>query len=307
MKLRGVEMNAKVKMIGSLLIFGSIGVFIKNIDLPSTAIALLRGVIGSLFLVCAGLVIRQKISLNSIKENALMLIMSGIGLGLNWVLFFQAFKYTTVPNATLSYYFAPVFVMILSPFILKEKITSIKIFCIVMAMTGLLLIVNVGGPNIDGSYNHLKGILFGLSAASAYATVVLMNKFIKNLSGFETTLMQLAVASVVLLLSVLVENNLNLAAINSKAWIFILILGVVHTGIGFLLYFSSMKELNAQSIAILSYIDPISAVIIAAMLLGETMTAIQMVGGVLILGSTFLSERVEVNAQKLDNVNPNEL
>lgn len=300
-------MNAKLKMIISLLIFGSIGVFVKNIDLPSTAIALLRGIIGSIFLICAGLLIHQKISLKLIKENLLILIVSGVGLGLNWVLFFQAFKYTTVPNATLSYYFAPVFVMILSPFILKEKLTPIKIFCIIMAMAGLLLIVNVGGPSIDGSYNHIKGILFGLAAASAYATVVLMNKFIKNLSGFETTLAQLAVASVVLMLSVLYENNLNLAGIGTKTWLFILVLGVIHTGVGFLLYFSSMKELNAQSIAILSYIDPISAVIIAAVLLGETMTPIQILGGVLILGATFLSERVEVNAQKIDEANVGEV
>jgi RarD protein len=299
-KLRGADMNAKITMIISMLMFGSIGVFVKNIDLPSTAIALLRAVIGSLFLVCAGLILRKKISLNLIKKNLKLLIMSGVVLGFNWVFLFQAFKYTTIQNATLSYYFAPIFVMMLAPLILKEKLTLIKVGCIVMAMAGLLLIVNGGSVNNGVSYNHVKGIMFGLLGASAYATVVIMNKFIKDLSGFETTLMQLSIASVVLILRVLYENSLNLSVISHREWFFIIVLGIVHTGVGFLMYFSSMKNLNGQSIAILSYIDPISAVIIAFIFLGEAMTFIQMIGGVFILGSTFLSERVEANSHKLD-------
>lgn len=75
--------------------------------------------------------------------------------------------------------------------------------------------------------------------------------------------------------------------------VFIFIVGILHTGIAYLLYFTSIKKLDGQSIAILSYIDPISAVFISAIFLGETMTLIQIIGGLLILGSTFLGEIIK--------------
>jgi RarD protein len=286
-------LGSKLKIIGSMLIFGSIGVFVKNINLSSMEIAFVRAVIGSGFLICASFFIRQGISFKAIKQNALLLILSGAAIGFNWILLFQAYKYTTISNATLSYYFAPVFVMILSPIVLKEKVTSIKVLCISMAMTGLFLILNSGGSSTDESYNHMAGILYGLSGAALYASVILMNKFIKGVGSFETTLIQLMAAGLVLLPSIIYTGALNFTGINSKAWFFIAIVGIIHTGIAYLLYFTSMKELKGQTIAILSYIDPISAVIIAAIFLGETMTLIQVVGGILILGSTFLSERAE--------------
>ncbi len=296
-------MNAKLKIISSMLIFGSIGVFVKNINLPSMELAFFRAAIGSLFLVCASFFRSEKISFKSIKENLLILIISGVALGLNWIFLFQAYKYTTIPNATLSYYFAPMFVIMLSPIILNEKLTAIKIGFILMALVGLFLILNVGGNTITSSYNHLKGITYGLLGAVLYASVILMNKFIKNLSGFETTLIQLTMAGIVLLLSILYKSNLNVTGISHKTWIFIFVVGIVHTGIAYLLYFTSVKELNAQSIAILSYIDPISAVLISSIFLGETMTLIQIVGGMLILGSTFLSERVSIDRNNIDKVN----
>ena len=284
-------MKSKLKIISSMLIFGSIGIFVKNINLPSIEIAFLRAVIGSLFLLCSGLIMKQKISLKLIKENILILILSGTFLGLNWILLFQAYKYTTISNATLSYYFAPVFVIILAPVILKEKLTVIKILSIIMAMGGLFLIVSARSSNIAGDYNHIIGIMYGLSAAVLYASVILMNKFIKKLSGFDSTLIQLVVATVVLLPSIIYKGNLNLGNIDALTWIFILIIGILHTGIAYLLYFSSVKEVKGQSIAILSYIDPISAVIMASIFLGETITLVKIIGGILILGSTFLSEK----------------
>jgi len=286
-------MKNKLKFISAMLIFGSIGIFVKNINLPSIEIAFLRAVIGSLFLLCTGLIMKQKISLKLIKENILILILSGVAIGFNWILLFQAYKYTTISNSTLSYYFAPIFVIILAPIILKEKLTVTKILCVIMAMSGLFLIVSLGSNDVPGSYNHIVGIMYGLSAAVLYASIILMNKFIKNLSGFETTLIQLAVAAIVLLPSIIYRGNLNLSKISSTAWIFIFIVGILHTGISYLMYFSSIKELKGQSIAILSYIDPVSAVIMASIFLGETITLVKIIGGVIILGSAFLSEMLE--------------
>lgn len=291
-------MKAKVKIITAMLIFGSIGIFVKNTNLSSSEIAFLRGVIGSLFLLGSSFLVKQKISLQALKKNLLLLLFSGAALGFNWILLFQAYKYTTVSNATLSYYFAPVFVMILAPFVLKEKLTLVKGVSIVLAMIGLFLVVGTENST-SGSYNHPVGILYGLSAAVLYASVMLINKFIKNLSGFETTLVQLMVAAVVLLPYVLIKDDMSFSGMSFGTIILIFIMGIVHTGIAYFLYFTSFSDLKGQTIAVLSYIDPISAVVFAAIFLGENMSLIQGIGGILILGSTFLSERMEMRMQKL--------
>lgn len=279
-----------------MLIFGSIGVFVKKVNLSSSEIAFLRGIIGSLFLIFASIFVKQKPSFKSIKNNLLLLILSGAAIGCNWILLFQAYKYTTISNATLSYYFAPIFVMIAAPFVLKEQLTPVKLGCIIAAMMGLFLI-NLGDSSSSGSSHNVVGILYGLSAAVLYACVILMNKFIKDLSGFETTLVQLMISSLVLLPYIFMVDRMDFSGITSHSIIFILILGIVHTGIAYFLYFTSIKELKGQTIAVLSYIDPISAVIIAAIFLGESMSFIQIMGGALILGSTFLSERLETKSQ----------
>lgn len=285
-------MKNRIEFIGSMLIFGSIGVFVRNIALPSIDIAFLRAVIGSVFLLFAGYVMKQKISLKAIRKNSWLLILSGSAIGFNWILLFQAYKYTTISNATLSYYFAPVFVVLLAPIFLKERLTIIKTICVVAAMGGLFLIVGFGSGDMGGSYNHFKGVMYGLSAAVLYASVIMMNKFIKDLSGYETTLVQLSIAALVLLPDIVYQHNLVHNKIGISACGFILILGIVHTGIAYLIYFSCLKKLEGQSIAILSYIDPISAVMMAAVFLGESITMVKLIGGVLILGSTFLSERM---------------
>lgn len=284
-------MKGQSKLISAMLIFGSIGVFVKNIELSSSEIALLRGVIGSIFLFCASFLFKKQRSFLAIKQNIILLILSGAAIGFNWIFLFEAYRYTTIANATVSYYFAPIFVMALAPFVLKEKLTPLKVGCILLAMLGLLLIVFSGGTGEALSYRHPLGISYGLLAAALYASVILMNKFIKKLSGFETTLMQLMMASMVLLPYVYIKEPVNFSALDSNSIVFILILGIIHTGFAYFLYFSSIQELKGQTIALLSYIDPISAVVIAAIVLHEGMTTMQIVGGILILGTTFLSER----------------
>jgi len=282
--------KGQVKMISTMLIFGSIGVFVKNINLSSSEIALLRGIIGSIFLYGISLILKKQLSFSMIKENIVLLSLSGTAIGFNWIFLFEAYRYTTIANATVSYYFAPIFVMALAPFILKERLTPVKVSCIVLAMLGLFLIVYSGGGDVQGNYRHPIGILYGLLAAALYASVILMNKFIKNLSGYETTFSQLMIASVVLLPYVYIKEAMTFSALDLQSIIFILILGIIHTGFAYFLYFSSLQQLKGQTIAVLSYIDPISAVVIAAIILHEGMNTMQIVGGFLILGSTFLSE-----------------
>ena len=280
-------MNAKLRNITAMLIFGTIGLFVKNIELSSSEIALTRGFIGGVTLILATIFLKKKISFEAIKNNLYLLIFSGLAVGLNWIFLFQGYKYTSISNATLSYYFAPVFVTILAPFILKEKLTLSKFLCVLMALVGMFCIVGVDGIN-GGS--DLIGIAYGLLAAGFYASVILMNKFLKEIDSIEITVIQLISATITLLPYVLYVEGLGILSVSSVSIPYILILGIVHTGIAYLLYFSSLQGLKGQTIAVLSYIDPVFAIIISAVILKEQLGVLQIIGGALILGSSFLSE-----------------
>lgn len=281
--------KGKIKIILAMLIWGTIGVFVRLINLSSVEIAFARAFIGSLFLFILGILKGGILKINDFKKNLFLLIISGGIIGVNWIFLFQGYKYTTISNATLSYYFAPIFIAIFSSIILKEKLNLRKILCILGALVGLFLILK-NGDTTDTSYNHIKGILYGLSGAVLYAIVVILNKQIKGIPTFNVTLIQLFMAGIVLLPFVFPENNLH--TLDMKSILILSILGIIHTGIAYLLYFSGIKDVEGQSIAILSYIDPIFAVIISSVILEETMGILQIIGGVLILGSTYLSERI---------------
>lgn len=283
-------LRSKLMNLSAMLIFGTIAIFVRNIELTSKEIAVLRGVIGSIFLLGVMLFSKEKTSFSAIKKNLPILVLSGLGVGANWIFLFEAYKYTTVSIATLSYYCAPIFVTIMAPIILKEKISLIKFLCVCTAMVGMLCIVGTNKGSIGEGYNHFLGIIYGLTAAVGYASVILMNKFIKGLKGVETTVTQLVFASILLLPYVMITSGFDFSKMTGISWGYMIFLGIVHTEFAYALYFSSLKELKGQTIAVLSYIDPITAVLISALFLGEQLTMFQIIGGVLILGSTFISE-----------------
>lgn len=280
----GIE---KMKVVTAMLLFGSIGLMVKNIELTSSEIALYRGVLGSLFLMLFMLLKKKKVSRTALKSNAGVLAFSGAAIGLNWILLFEAYNYTTIANATLSYYFAPVIVMVVSPFLLQEKLLPNKAISILVAMLGMFLIVGTG-TQISGEFTHSVGILYGLGAAVLYASVMMLNKLVKGMSSLESTMIQLMVASVTLAPYVFFTQGFDLVAIAVTSIPYLLILGIVHTGLAYVLYFSAMQTLKSQTVALLSYIDPVSAVAMSALFLGEEMNGLQIVGGVLILSSTLI-------------------
>lgn len=279
--------EAKLKNILAMLIFGTIGVFVKNIELSSSEIALTRGIIGGSILLIFIFLTKEKISIISIKNNLKILCFSGFSVGINWIFLFQSYRYTTISNATLSYYFAPIFVTIFSPIILKEKLNFFKVICIFMALIGMGFIVGVDGIT---NKRDFIGIIYGLLAAGFYASVILSNKFLKDIRGIEITVVQLFVSALTLLPYVLAVEGNNILKVSSSSIPYILILGIIHTGIAYLLYFSSIQKLKAQTVAVLSYIDPVFAVIISGFLLKEPLGFSKIIGGILILGSNFMNE-----------------
>ena len=275
-------------LITSMFIFGTLSPFVRNISVSSGELALYRAILAA---VCIGgylLFSKQPIQLKSIRKELILLLLSGGAMGFNWILLFQAYKYTTVSVATLSYYFAPVIVTAACPLLFREKLTAKQIICFVMSTIGLILITVTG--NLSGGGKDLIGIGFGLGAAVLYASVVLLNKFIKNVAGIHRTFLQFLAAVLVLTPYVDSTGGVTLGAMDAAGWVCLLVVGLVHSGIAYCLYFSSLAHLPGQKAAILSYIDPLVAVVISVTVLGEALRPLQILGGSLILGFTLWNE-----------------
>lgn len=284
------QRRAKLLLSFSMFIFGTLGVFTRNIAVTSGELALYRAILAALLILGYFLITGQKIDFKAIKKELLLLLFSGMAMGVNWILLFEAYKYTTISAATLSYYFAPVIVTVVCPILFREKLGKKQLLCFIMSTLGLVLIIGFEG--MDGG-NHVLGILLGLGAAVFYATVILLNKFIKNVEGIHRTFLQFLAAIVILVPYVLLTGDLQIGKLDGKGWICLLTVGLIHTGITYCMYFSALKELKGQEIAILSYLDPLVAVAISFFILGEEMTILQMLGGILILGFTLWNEKTE--------------
>ena len=214
-------------------------------------------------------------------------------MGFNWILLFEAYNYTSITAATLSYYFAPTIVLLSSPFIMKEKLNKTKVICFVISTIGLSMVISGGGSG-KGS-DDIKGIMLGLGAALLYATVILINKKIGDTDGIGRTFMQFIAAIIVLTPYVFFTSGFNVLSLNSIGWVSLLVLGILHTGITYSLYFSSLPHLKGSEISLLSYIDPLTAMFVSALILSEPTSFLQIIGGVFILGSTLFSEIKKTN------------
>ena len=282
------SMNPKLELSIAMAVFGTLGLFVRNISVSSGELALYRAILAVLLVGAYLAATGQKIPFREIKKEIPLLLLSGIAMGFNWILLFEAYKYTTISVATLSYYFAPVIVTAVCPILFKEKMTAKQWICFAMSTLGIVLITGIGDTS-SGS-NNLLGIAFGLGAACLYAAVVLFNKSIKGVEGLHRTFLQFIAAILVLIPYVGLTGGVTLSTMHATGWICLLIVGFVHTGITYCLYFSSLKELPGQEAAILSYIDPLVAVLVSVLILGEHMTGTQVVGGILILGFTLWNE-----------------
>lgn len=281
-------MSPKVMLIISMTVFGTLGLFVRNISVSSGELALYRAILAVLLIFAFLAVTKQRIPFKEIKKEIPLLLVSGIAMGFNWILLFEAYKYTTVSVATLSYYFAPVIVTVACPILFKEKMTLKQWICFAMSTLGIVLITGIG--DITSGSNHLLGIAFGLGAACLYATIVLLNKFIKNVEGIHRTFLQFIAAILVLIPYVGFTSGITLSSLNTTGWVCLLIVGLVHTGVTYCLYFSSLRELPGQKAAILSYIDPLVAVMVSVLILEEGLTLMQALGGILVLGFALWNE-----------------
>lgn len=267
-------------------IFGTIGLFRRYIPLPSGSIAFFRGLIGTLALALIALLLRKKPDINAIKKRIVLLCVSGALIGFNWILLFEAYNYTSVSTATLCYYMAPIIVIIASPIFLRERLNAKQIICALTAIVGMVLVSGVlRGGDVD-----VRGILLGLGAAALYASVVLINRRLGDVSAYDKTIVQLGAATVVILPYTLIAEDIDAAALTPSVVLLLLLVGVVHTGLSYAMYFGSVGALPTQTVAVFSYIDPVVAIILSALILKEPMGVLEAIGAVMILGAAVLGE-----------------
>lgn len=275
-----------ISIITSMLIFSTIGIFRRFIDMPSSLLSMCRGFIGSLFILCFINIRKIIIDKNIDKKNLMLLVLTGILIGINWILLFESYNYTTVPVATLCYYMQPTIVILLSPIVLKEKLAFKKLACAFVAIIGMIFVSGVQSQQII----NLKGIAFALSASALYAIVVIINKRITIQDSYLKTMIQLFFAAISLIPYVMISKEYQMVSLNVATILLILIVGIIHTGIAYCLYFSSMNDLKGQSIAILSYIDPVFSIVFASIFLNEVLSPLGIMGSILIIGSAIISE-----------------
>ena len=274
-------MNGKGKILISMAVFGTVGIFVRFIPLSSAAIAFCRGVLGCVFLLLIMAVTGQKPRWADIKRNALVLAISGAAIGINWILLFEAYRYTTVAIATICYYLAPAFVTLAAPLVGK------KLGCIGMALLGMVFVSGVFQGRQSGSFG---GMALGVGAAAFYASVILLNKKLSPMAAYDKTFCQLGAASLVILPYLLLSGGISFGEMTGLGWGMLLVVGIVHTGIAYALYFGAIREVDAQTAAILSYLDPVISIVLSALILREHLDAFSILGAVLILGSALYSE-----------------
>lgn len=282
MKITG----AKLSLASSMLIFGTIGIFVHYINMPSGVIAFVRGTLGALFLLVTALLTKKLPDKKAIKTNLPRLIISGMFIGVNWILLFESYRFTTVAASTLCYYLAPIFVIIVSPFLFGEKLGIKKIACVISALVGMVFVSGV----LTSGFSGIRGILLAIGAAVFYASVILMNKKISGITPSDKTTVQLASAALIVLPYSLIAEPIGDIKLTPLPVILLLVVGIIHTGLAYTLYFGSLSKLPSTTIALFSYIDPIFAVILSALLLKQPMDTYMIIGAVLILGATMISE-----------------
>ncbi len=291
MKAENIE---RIKYITAVVLYGTIGLFLRNVSLPSELVAMCRGIIGS---VCVSLYMHfsnRKIDLSAIGNNIVWLILSGICLGLNWIFLFAAYLETTVAVASLCNYLAPAMVVLIAPAVLKEKPDLRKLPCVAASLLGVALVSGV----FEGDGGSRKGVILGLLAAACFVGIVLCNRKLRNISAMDKAVVQLAISALTILPYVLINNRITELRLDMTSILITLMLGVVHTGVAYCLYFSGIGSLPVQTVAVLGYLEPVISVLCSAFLLNEPLSLPGWIGAVLVIAAAVISEIIPEKKEK---------
>ncbi len=288
--------KAKILLASAFFIWGSIGIFVKMIPLNSGVVAFDRSIVGMLFLILVKAVMHKKMDVNSLKGNFVELCINGALLGLNWILLFESYNYTSVATSTICYNLGPMLVVLASPLVFREKLTVVKLCCVMTALFGVVCVSGVFEQS-GVSSRDLIGVAFGVGAAVVYAITVIINKRLDKIDPLDKAITQFASSTIVMFIYCLFTTKASELEFSLVTIILLVVVGVVHTGVTYTLYFKSLPDVTSQNVAIFAYIDPVVAVVLSALVLREKLSVSTLVGAVLVIASAIFSEIYD-NKQK---------
>ncbi len=278
----------RIKYIAAVVLYGTIGMLLRFVGLPSEIVVLCRGAIGAVFILLYQKARHRRVDRAAIAANRKWLILSGICLGLNWIFLFAAYLNTTVAVASLCNYMAPLIVILIAPAVLREPLNRKQLPCVAAAFVGIILVSGVWG----GAIGKLSGVLQGLAAAVCFVAIVICNRKLRGVDAMDRAIVQLAVSALTVLPYVLWRDHGAHLAPDARSIAIVLVLGVVHTGLAYCLYFSGMAKLPVQTVAILGYLEPVVSVLCSAVFLREPLGVPGWIGAVLIIGAAVASETI---------------
>lgn len=290
------QVKAKIELASAFLVWGSIGVFVKMIPLNSGVVAFDRSLVGMLFLLLVKLFMGRKIDLKAMRSSFLLLCINGALLGVNWILLFESYNYTSVATSTICYNLGPMIVVMLSPIVFRERLTIVKVLCVITALFGVVCVSGVFNQSGIGERGAV-GVALGLAAAVVYAITVIINKRLDEVDPLDKAITQFASSSVVMLIYCLFTTKASELQFTTPTVILLIIVGVVHTGVAYTIYFKSLPNVTSQNVAIFAYIDPVVAVILSALVLREQLSFGTVIGAILVIASAIISELYD-NKQK---------
>ncbi len=279
----------RVGYIAAVILYGTIGMCLRYVRVPSEIVAMCRGIIGSAFILvwmkCQG----QRMDWQAVRGNWKWLIVAGVSLGLNWIFLFAAYMRTTVAIASLCNYMAPLIVILISPAVLRERLDKRKLPCVAAALLGIFLVSGAW----NGRTGSPAGVVLGLLAAVCFVVIVICNRRLRDIPALDRSVIQLALSAVTILPYVLLKNRGTPLETDLPSILILLMLGLLHTGFAYCLYFRGMASLPVQTVAILGYLEPVVSVLCSALFLREAMGAAGWIGAVLIIGAAVVSESIK--------------
>ncbi len=225
----------KLKLILVMMIWGSLGVFTRSIPLSALSLAFLRAVIALPVL----FIVMKLRKTDKVKWKLLIpYMLSGVLIAFGWLTLFYGFKHTSITSAVIIYNMCPIYVMIAAPLVCKEAITLLQRVVISTSFLGLVCIV---GNNLADGYGYI-GMLFSAVSGMLYAAIVLINRNIEvRIDNKKATFVQIMMAMLVLLPFVIIDGSIvKIVDINGMAIVYTLLLGIVHTGIAYSLFFFNL-------------------------------------------------------------------
>ena len=287
--------HEKIKLMFISATFGTIGFVMHFIPLSSAVAVFYRALIGGLFIIIMCLISKIEIGIKTMIDNFFILIITGFFMSLNWVFQFEAFRVSSIAIGTVCYNTMPIFLLIIASFVFKESITVKNVICILIATIGIILVSNVINTGIQS--NQVLGCIYGIIGAILYALIVIYNRKLNNIKTHDKIIFQFIFSSIIMVIYILLiqkqsiffESNLDTRT-KMIGLISLLILCLFHTGFCYIHYFNAVSNLKAETVAIMTYIDPVVALFLSYFVLKEKTTNLQLFGALMILASTFINQ-----------------